>query len=559
MHNYLDDWLIPASSQTACLEGVELVIDMILQLWFIPNWVKSELVPSQVDLHLQFQLHVLKCSSKTEPPDGRNFYLHRTEGIEQNFKLINEYDCGAPYEMKEHLFLPSVKARRIQIKWKSSSFTLKLDLFGCPSEPFEGKSPQCGTMFSFYHLTENDRAYRCLYFSCPPNDWLVKCGSYPVYYQSSRKCYAQHSCYNHPCNMGEMCVQEKTNHKCYCLKPPCGLQSGIDLMLDKHEVSLLDTIEVYIAIVPNDPTYNYTAEIGDLICKPDFKTFINAKNEEVLCSKFIYKTTKVGTLKAIVKKHRTTQTDTSKSYTLRVTSHEPLINHCLENIQIKGASFKSFDEHLYSTVEHIQFTMFTEIDCSVGDFEIIKYKWTVSCFESETYNFCISDNSFKVLFSSSTNTGILDLKKRPLLGGYFKICLQVDGNHGDRRYSEVNVACGYFRVKTVPLELVIKPPGLHHTVLNTRRLRLDVSDSKDPNSPHNSGLSYEWKCKPVNSSQNVCHFGSRRNMFPYNGSIFIPPNFQSAICNMEQEPAFVGPMDSSPEPLIPTSLGQTPR
>ncbi|XP_041378747.1 uncharacterized protein LOC121391057 [Gigantopelta aegis] len=43
------------------------------------------------------------------------------------------------------------------------------------------------------------------------------------------------------------------------------------------------------------------------------------------------------------------------------------------------------------------------------------------------------------------------------------------------------------------------------------------------------------------------------------GSIVMPPNSQMAICDMEQEPAFIGPMDSSPGPQIPTSLSQTPR
>ncbi|XP_041369943.1 sperm receptor for egg jelly-like [Gigantopelta aegis] len=80
-------------------------------------------------------------------------------------------------------------------------------------------------------------------------------------------------------------------------------------------------------------------------------------------------------------------------------------------------------------------------------------------------------------------------------------------------------------MKPVALEANIKPPGLHQAVLNNRPVRLDASDSKDPNTGDNSGLSYEWKCKPVNSSQNVCHFGSRQNMFPLKGPVLeIPEN-----------------------------------
>jgi len=52
MHNYLDDWLIPASSKQACLTNLGLVLDMILRLGFLPNWVKSDLEPSQVFAHL---------------------------------------------------------------------------------------------------------------------------------------------------------------------------------------------------------------------------------------------------------------------------------------------------------------------------------------------------------------------------------------------------------------------------------------------------------------------------------------------------------------------------
>ncbi|XP_041362098.1 uncharacterized protein LOC121378064 [Gigantopelta aegis] len=470
----------------------------------------------QVDLQRQFHLHLMKCSSKTEDPDSRYFNLDISEWIEQNFKPIKEYDCGAPYEMKEHIISPSIKARRIQIKWKESRFTLKVELFGCPSEPLDGKNPQCGTAkMSFYHVTEGDRMYECVYKFCSPSVYKTTCSSYPYYYQTLDECDSQDACHSFPCNMGEICVQYQTNHGCYCLKPPCGIQSGIDIMLNKHKVSLFDTVRVYIVIKPEDVKFEYTVEIGDLICRLDFKPVTN-----YLCSKFMYKTTKGGTLKAIVKKHMPTKIDTSKSHTFTVTLPEPMINSCFKDIQISGNSNTDFNKPVYSTVNDNQFTLSNERGCDSA-FKIMKYKWTFSRFESDTYNFCINDYSFKVMFSLSTNNGVLVVKKQKLLDGYFKVCLQVDGEV----YSEVNVTCGYFRVKTVPFEVVIKPPGLHQTVLNTRRVRLDASDSKDPNSGDNSGLSYEWKCKPVNSSQNVCHFGSRRNMFPHNGPILeIPEN-----------------------------------
>ncbi|XP_041372813.1 uncharacterized protein LOC121386080 [Gigantopelta aegis] len=75
MHNYLDDWLIPETSQTACLVGVEFVIDMILRLGFIPNCVKSELVPTQVFSYLGVVFNLVEAS--VLPTDSRlhNFMM----------------------------------------------------------------------------------------------------------------------------------------------------------------------------------------------------------------------------------------------------------------------------------------------------------------------------------------------------------------------------------------------------------------------------------------------------------------------------------------------------
>ncbi|XP_041350669.1 uncharacterized protein LOC121369684 [Gigantopelta aegis] len=73
MHNYLDDWLIPAASQTACLVGVEFVIDMILRLGFIPNWVKSELVPVQVFTYLEVVFNLVEASVLPTDSQLHNF------------------------------------------------------------------------------------------------------------------------------------------------------------------------------------------------------------------------------------------------------------------------------------------------------------------------------------------------------------------------------------------------------------------------------------------------------------------------------------------------------
>ncbi|XP_041370531.1 uncharacterized protein LOC121384279 [Gigantopelta aegis] len=180
--------------------------------YFEPNTSDSYI---QVDLQRQFYLHSIKFNSKT----GIRFNLYRTEGIEQNFKHIGKYGGGL-HNIIHPTISPSVKVRRIRIRWKESSFTLKLDLLGCPSEPFDGENPQCGTKSSFYHVTEVDKMYECVYKQCPLSK--VTCGSYPHYYQTLSECNGQDECFSNPCEMGEICVQYKTNHKCYCLKRPCG-------------------------------------------------------------------------------------------------------------------------------------------------------------------------------------------------------------------------------------------------------------------------------------------------------------------------------------------------
>ncbi|MBV2113362.1 MAG: hypothetical protein KUF82_20615 [Candidatus Thiodiazotropha sp. (ex Ctena orbiculata)] len=47
LHAYLDDWLQPSASRDLSLFNRELLLKTVLRLGFVPNWDKSELVPSQ--------------------------------------------------------------------------------------------------------------------------------------------------------------------------------------------------------------------------------------------------------------------------------------------------------------------------------------------------------------------------------------------------------------------------------------------------------------------------------------------------------------------------------
>ena len=47
LHSYLDDWLQPSQSRSLSLFHREQLLDTVLSLGFVPNWIKSELVPSQ--------------------------------------------------------------------------------------------------------------------------------------------------------------------------------------------------------------------------------------------------------------------------------------------------------------------------------------------------------------------------------------------------------------------------------------------------------------------------------------------------------------------------------
>ncbi|XP_041368785.1 polycystic kidney disease protein 1-like 2 isoform X2 [Gigantopelta aegis] len=463
-----------------------------------------------------------------EDSKSKTFNIKYSDGIEQQFTFIKDkqqnnlvFSCGPAYSIKSTVISPSVKARRTQIIWKflaaKVNFTLKMDLFGCPSEPFEGQNPQCGPKPSFYRVNDG-KTFECVHLKCP-----LSCGSHQHYYKkfSCQKstCDKTDLCISNPCDFRKLCVDYLTYRRCYCLKEDCSIESGAYVLFDKDELNLFDTVRLDI-ITPRDISSSYTIFISGITCRLDFKSFkIQQTRKWYFCSRLVHKITKG--------EYFTFKSEYWKwSYAVpKVILPQPFIYVCLRYIEIKGASHQSFDKRVYSTVEDIRFTVSNERGCG-SDFEIIKYKWTFSHFESETYNFCISDDSFEMIFSSSTDNGVLVVKKQTLLGGYFKVCLQVDGIDGKKSYSEVNVTCGYFRVKPVPLELVIKPPGLHQTVLTTRRVRLDASDSKDPNSDDNSSLSYEWLCEPVNSLHELCVFKSQMKcMFPHQGPILtIPEN-----------------------------------
>ncbi|XP_041357753.1 uncharacterized protein LOC121374713 [Gigantopelta aegis] len=114
MHNYLDDWLIPASSQQACLTGVSLVIDMILRLGFIPNWVMSELVPAQVFTYLGVVFNLVEASVR--PTDA---HLHNFTALAQ--RLAREQRLWVR-TLHESLAALNVRFRRFKrpLQWHLS-------------------------------------------------------------------------------------------------------------------------------------------------------------------------------------------------------------------------------------------------------------------------------------------------------------------------------------------------------------------------------------------------------------------------------------------------------
>ena len=48
MHAYLDDWLQPSTSQSLSIQHWDQLLRTVLGLGFVPNWDKSELIPSQM-------------------------------------------------------------------------------------------------------------------------------------------------------------------------------------------------------------------------------------------------------------------------------------------------------------------------------------------------------------------------------------------------------------------------------------------------------------------------------------------------------------------------------
>ncbi len=82
MHNYLDDWLIPASSEQECQTCLDIVMDIVLRLGFIPNWEKSDLVPSQRFTFLGVVFNLVDAS------------VRPTENRIHNFKMLAQRLVG---------------------------------------------------------------------------------------------------------------------------------------------------------------------------------------------------------------------------------------------------------------------------------------------------------------------------------------------------------------------------------------------------------------------------------------------------------------------------------
>ena len=56
IHQYLDDWLVRASSPNTCLQHTQTLVVLCQDLGWLLNREKSELVPKQVFIGYQFDL-----------------------------------------------------------------------------------------------------------------------------------------------------------------------------------------------------------------------------------------------------------------------------------------------------------------------------------------------------------------------------------------------------------------------------------------------------------------------------------------------------------------------
>ncbi len=60
LHAYLDDWLQPASSREMAERHIRVVLSETLRMGFVPNWDKSELIPTQVFVFLGARCNLLQ-------------------------------------------------------------------------------------------------------------------------------------------------------------------------------------------------------------------------------------------------------------------------------------------------------------------------------------------------------------------------------------------------------------------------------------------------------------------------------------------------------------------
>ena len=68
IHQYLDDWLVRASSQQTCLQHTQELVDICQELGWVVNFEKSELEPKQIFDFVCYKFD-LKCGRVRPTPD----------------------------------------------------------------------------------------------------------------------------------------------------------------------------------------------------------------------------------------------------------------------------------------------------------------------------------------------------------------------------------------------------------------------------------------------------------------------------------------------------------
>ncbi|XP_041368276.1 polycystic kidney disease protein 1-like 2 isoform X2 [Gigantopelta aegis] len=553
------DWLRNGGSVMETNKKNNLILDLTSGLNFFESNEPQGYI--QVDLRQTFYLHLLKCSSKTGAKItvidfttqiidvDYKFMIRCSEGVHDKFNSItNEqqiestFTCGSSaYDIKSTVISPPVKARNVMIKWfyeaTEIDFTLKMELFGCPSftNTVEGQTPQCGSKIPCLYKLKKHKSYECFHVRCPLR--FTTCGPYTHYYKKfdrrKRSCESFDLCVKSPCGFGTVCLDYGNHRECHCPEShrKCDFQSGLYILLEPREVNLHLNIRFYFVVYSEVSNYTYTSEIRNMSCAVSFnKVYDSLTNTSLLCSTFLYRTTREGTFQARLKESGRGHLSYSSTvnYTVTFPTGNPVINHCLDEMNIKGASQNSFDKFSYGIMDDIHFKlMINDKECNA--FVVTKWTWKLSVFITDTYKFCINEDRFVEKYSVPTDKGVLEVKGNTLSDGYFRICLHVGVVIKNESYSDMPVTCGYFRITPFPVDLIIKPEGQRQVVRVFQPLLLDASESKDPNTGDTSGFSYEWFCVPVLSTRNYCEFGQYiqviNDMLPIKGSILkIPKN-----------------------------------